>query len=95
MQRALMYCCQHPSTSTETVQYLLSVLKYPQHFTTVENYIQFLLNLFTLKEIEQKEESSQNKKKSGIKQTLDEMEIDVNEEEKSQEIKENKPKIGN
>jgi hypothetical protein len=93
MQRALMYCCQHPATSPDTVQYLLSVLKYPQHFTSEEIYVQFLLNLFTLKEIEEKEEPV-NKKKNNTKPSADAMEIE-NEEEKSAEIgTEDKPKIG-
>jgi hypothetical protein len=92
MQRALMYCCQHPATSPDTVQYLLSVLKYPQHFASEETYVQFLLNLFTLKEIEEKEEPV-NKKKNNTKPSADAMEIE-NEEEKSAEIgTEDKPKI--
>ena len=98
MQRALVYCCQHPATAPETVQYLLSVLKYPQHFATEESYVQFLLNLFTLKEIEEKEEPANINKKKNNNNTKpskeDNMEID-NEEEKSTETIENKPKIGN
>lgn len=95
MQRALMYCCQHPATSTETVQYMLNVLKYPQHFASEEIYVQFLLNLFTLKEIEYKEEPA-SKKKNNTKSTADEMDIE-NEDEMAIETTttEHKPKIGN